>query len=550
MIGRIIFTIILVLCISVSAFAAPIGTVLKAFPTPGTCPTGLAFDGSSLWLADLKTDLFYQIDPDDGSVIKEVAAPTFRPLGLCFDGEALWCIDGEEERLLKIDPETGLVTKNFESPVPKPTGLAWDGKYLWLASRGLKELHQLSTVDGTTIVSFPSPAGSPQGLAFDGTYLWVADRISNLIYMVYPETGEVILMFPSPAPYADGLAWDGETLWNADFQSDSLYSLQIADGDLFSRGECKIEQITYTHEVRNYGPGLMNSLDIYIAIPRNYKNQDLLGEIQYNPSPTDFLTDQWGQEVAHWNFANSEAGVLHSVAMTANVKLYDTWFHIFPEKVGSLKDIPKDIKKQYLVNDEKFDLENPIIQKILADEVGDETNPYWIMRKIYRAIIDRVEYELVGGWNTAPTVIERGTGSCSEYTFAFIALCRAAGLPARYTGSVAIRGDDASLDDVFHRWAEVYLPNYGWIPVDPSRGDEFSPEGQAEAIGHWGNRYIITTWSGGNSEYLGWTYNSSGEWTTTGKCKIYTENIGEWTPLNPEDPKTVELIRSSDRCEP
>jgi transglutaminase-like putative cysteine protease len=145
-----------------------------------------------------------------------------------------------------------------------------------------------------------------------------------------------------------------------------------------------------------------------------------------------------------------------------------------------------------------------------------------------------VDYELVGGWNTAPAVLKRGTGSCSEYTFVFIALCRAAGLPARYTGSIAIRGDDASLDDVFHRWAEVYLPNYGWIPVDPSRGDEPSPEGRAEAIGHWGNKYIITTWGGGNSRYLSWTYNSYEEWITKGACKIYTEHIGEWNPL-PEE---------------
>ncbi|MBU1652455.1 transglutaminase, partial [bacterium] len=454
----------LILLTAVSLSFATTGDIIKAFPVPGTCPTGLAWDGGSLWLADLKTDLFYQISPQDGSVLREIPAPTYRPLGLCYDGEALWCIDGEEERLLRIDPETGLVTKNFESPVPQPTGLTWDGQYLWLASRGLKELHQLSTIDGTTIVSFASPSGSPQGLAFDGNYLWVADRIRNRIYMVNPTGGEVIVMFDAPAPYADGLAWDGKNLWNADFQSDSLYCLQIGEGELYTRKDCKTQQVTFTHEVRNYGPGTMNSLDIFIALPRDYTNQELIGELAYNPAPTDFLTDQWDQKVAHWHFADSEAGALHSVALTAQANLYDTRFFIFPEKVGSLKDIPKDIKKLYLVDDEKFDLQNPIIQNILQEEVGDEKNPYWIMRKIFNAVIDRVDYELSGGWNTAPTVIDRGTGSCSEYTFAFIALCRAAGLPARYTGSIAIRGDDASLDDVFHRWAEVYLPNYGWIP--------------------------------------------------------------------------------------
>ncbi len=133
------------------------------------------------------------------------------------------------------------------------------------------------------------------------------------------------------------------------------------------------------------------------------------------------------------------------------------------------------------------------------------------------------------------TKIKRGTGSCSEYTFAFIALCRAAGLPARYQGSVVVRGDDASIDDAFHRWAEIYLPNYGWIPVDASRGDAKSPADQARGIGELANRFLITTRGGGGSEYLAWTYNSFAQYQATGYCKIEEENPGFWEPLKGEE---------------
>jgi NADH-quinone oxidoreductase subunit E len=67
-----------------------------------------------------------------------------------------------------------------------------------------------------------------------------------------------------------------------------------------------------------------------------------------------------------------------------------------------------------------------------------------MVRRIARYIQARMTYELSGGWNVAPTVLERGTGSCSEYTFLMIAMCRAAGVPARYVGSIVVRGDDAS----------------------------------------------------------------------------------------------------------
>ena len=104
--------------------------------------------------------------------------------------------------------------------------------------------------------------------------------------------------------------------------------------------------------------------------------------------------------------------------------------------------------------------------KLAKKIVGDEKNPYWIARKVYNYLTEHLEYEMVGGWDIPEVVLKRGSGSCSEYTFSFVALCRAAGLPARYQGSVVVRGDDASIDEAFHRWAQVYLPIYGWVPVD------------------------------------------------------------------------------------
>jgi len=515
--------------------SAATGDIEREFLTPGSCPTGLTFDGKSLWLADRKTDSLYRISIKDGTVEQTIPAPGYQVEGLTWDGEYLWVLDVEEGVILRFNPETGIAEKTIYAPCNNPQGLAWDGTYLWVADFRADMLYKISTEDGTTIVELPSPSRDPRGLAFDGTYLWVSDRLADMIYMVTPDKGQVIVAFPSPGKYARGMAFDGLYLWNVDYQSDKLYRLVRKDDTPYVRTEGKKERLEYTHQFRNYGPGEIISVDAYLAVPGNLPNQQILSDIVFDPQPDEFVTDQWGQKMAHYQGRDLAPGEMMTVAMITEAELFKTRHFIFPEDVGTLDDIPREIKSTYLADGSKYEITDPFIIESAREAVGDERNAYWVARKIFDYIIDRMFYELVGGWNIAPTVLKRGSGSCSEYSFVFIAMSRAAGLPARYAGSVAVRGDDASTDDVFHRWCEVYLPNIGWIPIDPSGGDQDTPAGQAAYIGFLNNRYLITTHGGGGSEFLEWGYNSNERWTAKGTCKVHTEHIGEWSPLVQEE---------------
>ena len=521
------------LFLSGKVLAVP-GDTLKSLPTPGNCPTGLAFDGKNLWLADRLSDTLYAVDPVSGEVRNALPAPGYIPRGLAWDGKYLWCIDGEENRIHRIDVETGMTVKSLEAPSIRPQGLAWDGECLWISDDREDKIARISIEDGTTIVSFDSPSGSPQGLAWDGEYLWCADRIEDRIYMVETKFGEALLSIDTPGMHARGLAWAGGYLWNADYQSDRLFKLVVRDEAQVKRSDPKIERLLFIHEFRNHGPDTVKTLDIYFALPQNRPNQEILTEFKWELPPEGFLEDRWGQKFAHFHQEDIPQGARLLKSVVYEAKLYDARWFVFPEKVGSMKDIPKEIKKLYLTDEDKYRLSDPVIQKAVKAAVGDEESPYWIMRKIYKYVRDNMRYELAGGWNVAPAVLERGNGSCSEYSFVFIAMCRAAGLPTRYVGSVALRGDDASTDDVFHRWCECYLPGYGWVPVDPSGGDRESPAKVAEYFGHVHNRYLITTEGGGASEYLGWGYNAQEQWTSRGKVKVHIETVGEWSPLGEE----------------
>ncbi|MEZ5083654.1 MAG: transglutaminase domain-containing protein [Bacteroidales bacterium] len=532
-----IFTIGVFISLNVFAYT---GEIIKSFNISGSYPTGLTFDGTNLWLADYQTDLLYCIDPENGEVIRTIPAPAYWPEGLTWDGEALWNADVKggiplsenyAGKIYRIDPKDGTILKTIQAPSSTPRGLTWAGTYLWCVDNDADEVIQFSPEDGTTIRSFSSPSTDPRGITFDGKYLWISDRIKDEIYMVDPETGSVIIITDAPGAFTVDLAFDGSNIWAADFQEDKIYQLKIRDGVNFRVYNSHKARITHNHEITNFGPGIVTSADIYIAVPKDRPNQGILDPPSFKPNGYKIVTDKWGQETSHFHFENIKPGDKVMGQMSTVAKISEVRYFIYPEDVGDFSDIPDEIKGKYLENNDKYQYDHPVITNALLDAIGDEENPYWIFRKIFNYLIENMYYEMVGGWNTAPTVIERGNGSCSEYTFAYIAMCRAAGLPARYVGSVVVRGDYASHDDVFHRWVEVYLPNIGWVPIDPSGGDNDWPRDQANYIGHLAHRYLITTESGGGSETMGWTYNSNESWVTEPKTNVVSDHFAEWEPI-------------------
>jgi transglutaminase-like putative cysteine protease len=515
------------------------GKVLTNYASPGEIPTGMTHDGSNLWIADRKAKKLFIVDPESGQTVKEINSPGYWPVGLAWDGKAIWNADVKggipmsenyDGIVYKLDPEDGTILHTVSAPTNNPRGLAWDGKYLWCVDNEEDKVIQFNPNDGTTIKSFKAPANDPRGLTYDGQYLWISDRLHDEIYMVSPENGSVIIIAKAPGKFTRGLAYFGEQLWAVDSQNDGLYKLAVNNGKKYKRSNPHKATVTYTHQITNFGPGNIKDLNIHIAIPRDRPNQEINGEISYTPEYTDVVTDQWNQKTAHLSRKNIQSDETVNFEMKVDATIYDVRYFIFPDQVGDLEDIPQEIKDKYLVNNEKYQYNHPTVKKALRKALGESKNPYWMARDIFNYLIDNMYYEMVGGWNTAPTVIERGNGSCSEYSFAFISMCRSAGIPARYVGSVVIRGDKASLDDVFHRWVEIYLPNYGWIPIDPSGGDDKLPRNQANAIGHLSPRFLITTQSGGGSETMEWTYNSNDNWTTEPKTYVVSDHYADWEP--------------------
>ena len=102
--------------------------------------------------------------------------------------------------------------------------------------------------------------------------------------------------------------------------------------------------------------------------------------------------------------------------------------------------------------------------------VGSETNPLLKARRIYMWIAENFMYSFAHEYSTIRNIsdfcLRKGYGDCGQHTLLFITLCRLNGIPARWqSGWYTFPGAKT-----IHDWAEIYLPPYGWIPVDVDMG--------------------------------------------------------------------------------
>lgn len=87
------------------------------------------------------------------------------------------------------------------------------------------------------------------------------------------------------------------------------------------------------------------------------------------------------------------------------------------------------------------------------------------------AILAAVPYAAgyTGADTTAEEAVAAGHGVCQDHANIFASAVRLAGLPARYVSGYLMMNDRVD-QDASHAWAEVHLPDLGWVGFDVSNG--------------------------------------------------------------------------------
>ncbi len=286
---------------------------------------------------------------------------------------------------------------------------------------------------------------------------------------------------------------------------------------------------------------ISEAFDVYFPIPFDADNQKVIS-LSFSRDPDEILQDEWNQSIAMFKISSMKEGEIQEISMSCVARLVSIEYSVDPEKIGSLSEIPEQIRVLYTRDEEMYKIQDPIVISCIDEAIGDTKSAYNIVVRLHDYVIERLSYKLDSRWDDAPTTLRRGEGSCSEYTFVYISLCRAAGVPSRFAGGTVIDPSLAGnmltteiIDYMFHRWVEVYIPNYGWLPVDVTYDEGYNTR---EFLFSLRDTSFAFVRRGGSSRYLGWSYLP----TLDPKVKgVVLRAKAVWAPI-PEAQKTLSSI--------
>jgi len=150
-----------------------------------------------------------------------------------------------------------------------------------------------------------------------------------------------------------------------------------------------------------------------------------------------------------------------------------------PSLAQSIKDIPESLVAEYTMPTETFPSDDPMFYEAASNITRGEETVLGSVVALVEYIKSNISYENFEMPQYPVDTLENKLGDCDDQSILFITLCRSIGIPAYLQIGVffneAIKDQSVTWDGhiiseaegvIWHGWAMVYVPPWGWIPVD------------------------------------------------------------------------------------
>jgi transglutaminase-like putative cysteine protease len=248
------------------------------------------------------------------------------------------------------------------------------------------------------------------------------------------------------------------------------YSLYVSYAEMAAE-YCMTYEYTFTNigTLAEYGAEF--EVPVFAEAPHQTVTQRT-----FSPDPLRSWYDDSGNIRARFKFDTILPGESVKIAITYNIR---TTMPALPDSasVGDLEDIPQAFMA-YTKGDEYWEIDAPSIAGLASDLTEGRASVLEMAKSIFDFVVQNISYDYVkynkvmSGITVerygAVETLELGKGVCEDITDLYVALCRAAGIPAVEVVGFTYNQDGKLSQGNRHAWAEVYIPDYGWMDVDPT----------------------------------------------------------------------------------
>jgi len=205
-----------------------------------------------------------------------------------------------------------------------------------------------------------------------------------------------------------------------------------------------------------------------------------------------FGADEDGNFVAYVDFPMSELEPRENVTYQVCYSIVHkprALSQIFVNVSGSISDIPGSLKASYC-SPGFWQSNVSLISDLAFTVAGNTTNVLSILSNYIVWITQNIDYGSVDTPRFPNETLLGRTGDCDDQANLLIGLCRAAGIPAYLQIGCIYIPERSSTSNYWdglwtsslkgigwHGWAMVYVPPWGWLPIDLtySRGNSSDP---------------------------------------------------------------------------
>jgi len=216
-----------------------------------------------------------------------------------------------------------------------------------------------------------------------------------------------------------------------------------------------------------------------IALPPDIPDRQEIIFESLAPEPVKIYQDEDGNYLADYKLSGRQK---LDVEFRGLARIFNQ--PIDPQNGGSFSQIPASLVEKYTKPQPFWEVDHPQIQAQAKSLVDRRKTVAENARAIYDFVSQRLTYNkearssFANRIGAVKALNEPQKVVCMGFTDLFIALARAAGIPARELDGYAYTSDNVlkplSIEfrgsDVLHAWPEFYDPNFGWVAIDPTWG--------------------------------------------------------------------------------